>query len=75
MMPVDRYSPQRCRLVQHLRTLGDRAIVEALLEVERGGSVDDVLSEFGRLHIDALCAAGGHRFPPAPLTLIEGGAR
>lgn len=75
MMRDERYTPRRRLLVQHLRELGDRAVTEALLEVERGASVDEVLSRFGRLPIGAVQSLGGHRYPPAPLTLIEGDAQ
>jgi hypothetical protein len=67
----DRYSPTRRRLAEHLRTLGTRALLEALLAVENGDSVDRVLSDFARLDLSTLRAVGGDRLPPVPLYIVE----
>ena len=73
-MHRDRYSPTRRRLAGHLRSLGDRAIVEALIAVENGDSVDRVLVDFGRIDAGILRAVGGDRLPPLPIYAV-GGAR
>lgn len=67
----DRYSPARRRLTEHLRTLGARAILEALIAVERGATVDEALSDFGRLDVSMVRAVGGDRIPPAPLYAVR----
>lgn len=64
----------RQRLAIHLHSLGPRAVLEALLELERGTGLDVVLADYGRLDASLVHALGADRMPPTPLLLIAGGA-
>lgn len=64
---------RRQRLAAHLHGLGPRAVLEALKELERGASLDDVLADYGRLDAQLVRALGADRMPPMPLLLIAGG--
>lgn len=68
----ERYHVRRRELAEHLRQLGARSILEALLEVERGEPVDSVLASFGTLSPSAVAAVGGNRFPPLPIYVVAG---
>jgi hypothetical protein len=48
-------------------------VLEALKELERGASLDDVLADYGRLDAQLVRALGADRMPPMPLLLIAGG--
>lgn len=75
MIPAnDRYRLVRRRGVAHLVELGERAVLEAMIDVERGRSVDDVLADFERIDAAAVSTASGRQFPPLPLYIV-GGAR
>ena len=58
---------RRQRGARHLHRLGARPVLEALNQVEAGGSVDDVLREYQRLDPTTVRALGGDDFPPAPI--------
>jgi hypothetical protein len=49
----DPRSDQRRRQVRHLVRCGERCVLEALLAVDAGQSLDFVLGDFERLHPDA----------------------
>lgn len=63
------------RKVQHLRRLGDRALTEFLAELGAERSIqtviDSKLDRYVDLDAEALAAAGGDRFWPAPLREIR----
>lgn len=63
----------RQRLARHLHGLGPRAVLEAMLELERGADLDDVLADYGRLDAQLVRALGADRMPPMPLLLVAGG--
>lgn len=73
MAPLDHLRLQRG--VQHLCSLGPRAVAELLAEVaERAGCgvcILDLLARYGELTPAMVGAAGGDRFPPRPLHLAE----
>ena len=48
-----------------------RAFEEAMLEVDRGADLDQVLAAYERLTLDMLKAVGGDRFPPAPIHGVQ----
>lgn len=62
----------RQRLARHLHELGPRAVLEAMLDLERGASLDDVLADYGRLDAHIVRALGADRMPPMPLLLVAG---
>ncbi len=70
-------NPRFRRQVEHLYSLGPRAIAELLAEIgaERGirTVIDQKLDRFCQLRPEALSAAGGDRFPAVPVRLVEGG--
>lgn len=51
--------------VMHLHTLGPRPVFEALLEVEAGRPLDDVLKRYGRLDREVCRRLGADRLPIA----------
>ena len=58
---------RRQRAASHLHRLGPRPLLEALNQVEAGGSVDDVLREYQRLDPTTVRAIGAHDFPSIPI--------
>ena len=62
---------RRQHLVRHLHAAGPRPVLEALLELERGAALDDVLERFARIPPDVYRALGADRFPPMPLTVVR----
>lgn len=60
-------APKTQRDAEHLVTLGARAVLEALRQVENGETLDSVLAAYGRLDRRTVCALGGDRFPPLPV--------
>lgn len=59
----DPRSARRQRLVAHLWACGPRCILEALLAVEAGQSLDEVLEDFGRLPPEIYTAIGADKLP------------
>ncbi len=45
-------STRRMRLCKHLHAAGPRPVLEALIAVDSGQPLDDVLEEFGRIPVD-----------------------
>ena len=62
---------RRQRAVEHLRGLGPRPVLEALVEVEAGADLDSVLADFARLDPETVRQLGGDQFPPAPIHGVE----
>ncbi len=58
---------RRQRAARHLHRLGPRPILEALRQVEAGGSIDDVLCEYQRLDPTTVRAIGADDFPQIPI--------
>ncbi len=58
---------QRQRRIEHLHSLGPRAVGELLYEVAEGGDLDRALDAYERLTPSLLKAMGADRFPPSPI--------
>lgn len=71
MNQAAKHSPRRQHLARHLHELGPRAVFLALLDVEAGRPLDDVIESFGRVHPSLSRWAGGDRFPPQPLAPVR----
>jgi hypothetical protein len=66
-------SSKRQRLVAHLHA-GPRPTLEALLAVEQGNDLDEVLADFARIPVDVYRAVGADELPiNQPLAVINGG--
>jgi hypothetical protein len=61
----------RQRLVAHLVAAGARPVLEALLELERGANLDEVLARFARVPVATYRALGADRFAPLPIHIVE----
>jgi hypothetical protein len=61
---------RRRRLCAHLHSAGPRPVLEALLAVDSGQPLDDVLEDFGRIPADIYHAVGASSFPQ--LSIISG---
>lgn len=66
----DATAPQ-AHAARHLHRLGPRPVLEAMLEVEAGRSVADVLARYSRLDPCIVRALGGDDFAPLPLHVVE----
>jgi hypothetical protein len=55
---IERRTARRQWLVRHLHRCGERPVFEALLAVEAGQSLDEVLEDFARLSPDVYKAVG-----------------
>jgi hypothetical protein len=55
-------SARRRRLCAHLHSAGPRPVLEALLAVDSGQPLDDVLEDFGRVPADTYHAVGASHF-------------
>ena len=53
---------RRIRLAAHLHAAGPRPILEALLAVDSGQPLDDVLEDFARIPADTYRAVGASHF-------------
>ena len=71
----NRRSPRRQRLAQHLYRCGPRPVLEALLAVEAGQHLDDVLEGFARLPPSVYGAIGADSLDTAPALLSVAGGR
>ena len=56
-------SARRRRLSEHLHSAGPRPVLEALIAVEAGQSLDAVLEDFARVPADIYRAVGADHFP------------
>ena len=61
---------QRQRCATHLHDLGARPVLEALLELDAGRDLDDVLARYAELDPEIVRALGADRFPPLPLRRV-----
>jgi hypothetical protein len=55
-------SARRRHLCAHLHAAGPRPVLEALLAVDSGQDLDDVLEDFGRVPADIYHAVGASHF-------------
>ena len=58
---------KRQRRIEHLHSLGPRAVGELLHEVSEVEDLDRALDAYQRLTSDLLKALAGDRFPPPPI--------
>ena len=72
---LDRRSPSRQRLVLHLHRCGPRPVLEALLALEAGQPLDDILEDFGRIPPHVYQAVGADHLALKYLFSVEGGRR
>jgi hypothetical protein len=68
-------TPRRQRLVRHLVECGERPVLEALLAVENGQRLDEVLEGFARLAPELYEAVGADVLPIDEVAVIDGGRR
>jgi hypothetical protein len=68
----DARTPRRQHLVKHLARCGDRSVLEALLAVEAGQDLDEVLEDFARLDPKIFEAIGADIMPIDSLYLVRG---
>lgn len=67
-------NPRRQRLAKHLHECGPRPVLEALLAVEAGQSLDATLEDFGRLPAPIYHALGADQLAIDSLAVINGGS-
>jgi len=66
-------SPRRQRLVAHLHACGPRPVFEALLELEAGCSLDEVLERYGRIPARIYHVLGADVLSIDVLAVVDGG--
>jgi hypothetical protein len=66
-------NPRRQRLVAHLHACGPRPVLEALLAVAAGQSLDLVLEDFRRLAPEIYRTLGADVLPVEHLSVADGG--
>jgi hypothetical protein len=59
-------------LARHLHACGERPVLEALLAVDPGQPLDDVLEGFARLSPEIYKATGADRLPIDDIVIIDG---
>jgi hypothetical protein len=69
-----RRNARRQRLAAHLHAAGPRPVLEALLEVESGHPLDDVLERYARIPVSTYRALGADRLTIDTLTVVRGRA-
>ena len=62
---------RRPRAARHLHSLGPRPLLEALRQVEAGGSLDDVLRQYQRLDPATVRAIGADQWPASPIHEVQ----
>jgi hypothetical protein len=62
---------RRVRQTRHLHAAGPRPTLEALLAVEAGESLDEVLADFARIPVSVYHVLGAEEFPL--LAVVNGG--
>jgi len=70
---VSTRSARRQRLLAHLHACGPRPVFEALLELEAGRALDEVLERYGRIPAHIYRALGADVLPIDAVTIIDGG--
>jgi hypothetical protein len=69
---ADPRNARRQRLVLHLHQAGPRVVLEAMLELEQGHDLDDVLEDFGRLTVETYHAVGADILPIQRIAVVKG---
>jgi hypothetical protein len=54
---------KRQRQAAHIHAAGPRPVLEALIAVANGQSLDDVLADFSRVHVSVYHMIGADEFP------------
>lgn len=72
MNQIEKYSPRREHLARHLHSLGPQPMFLALLQVDAGHNLDEVLEEFRRVDPGLCRAMSADRFPPRPVYAVGG---
>ena len=67
-------SARHQQLVAHVYAAGPRVVYEAMIELENGAKLDDVLERFARVPVSTYRALGADRFPPTPIHSVEAAA-
>lgn len=67
-------TPRRQRLVKHLVECGTRPVLEALIAVDKGQDLDEVLEDFARLQPETYEAVGADTLPIDRLVVVKGKA-
>jgi hypothetical protein len=67
-------SARRQCLVVHLHDVGPRPVLEALIAVENGQSLDHVLEDFGRVPVSVYHDVGADVLPIERLQVVKGDA-
>ena len=62
---------KRQRQIEHLHSLGPRAVGELLCEVSEAEDLDRALKAYERLTPELLKALAGDRFPPLPIHAVQ----
>ncbi len=62
---------KRQRQIEHLHSLGPRAVGELLCEISEAEDLDRALKAYERLTPDLLKALSGDRFPPLPIHAVQ----
>ena len=70
----DRRSIRRVHLSRHLHACGLRPLLEALIAVEQGHALDDVLADFARLPAETYRAVGADEFANQ-FRIVKGGRK
>jgi hypothetical protein len=63
---------RRQHLVQHHHAAGPRPVFEAMLELEAGRDLDQVLERYAEIPASVYHAIGADRLPIETLTLLDG---
>jgi hypothetical protein len=66
---------RRQRLVRHLIECGPRPVFEAMLQLEPGPKLDEVLERFCRIQPETYHALGADELPLEHVGVIDGGRR
>jgi hypothetical protein len=65
-------TPRRQRLVKHLVECGERPVLEALLAVDSGQDLDQVLEDFAKIQPEVYEAVGADALPIDEVTVVAG---
>jgi len=70
---IDRRSARRQRLALRLYESGPRVVFEAMLELEQGKNLDQVLTSFARITPETYAAVGADKLPIPREVVLKGG--
>lgn len=66
-------TPRRQRLASHIHAAGPRPVLEALLAVEAGRPLDEVLEDFARVPVAMYVAVGADCLAIDNFLVVDGG--